>query len=198
MCIRVCLWYVLFWIRSALLKWIFPTPLAVLWFSMQGGLAMHKLDFCQMKLNQKLCSRSMPSTPAASGHLVSWTDHLKSTQRRYHQLCSTNYGVCYLLTEAQPQVERLSDSVAVPVRSLFSLRHSTWALGWLCNQHQTLCIGAMPYTQKHSAAEFNPVCVYTGHCQPPACSISVSTNYFSSTCWHLGGHKFHCSNLPIF
>ena len=63
---------------------------------------------------------------AASGHLVSWTDHLKSMQRRY-QLFSTNYCVCYLLTEAQPQAERLSgsDSVAVPVQSLFSLRHST-------------------------------------------------------------------------
>lgn len=135
----------------------------------------------------------------ASGHFVSWTDHLKSTQRRY-QLFSTNYCVYYLLTEAQSQAERFSgnDSVDVAVQSLFSLSHSTRALGWLCNQRQTLCIGAMLYTQKHSAAEFNPACGYISHCQPPACSISVSTNYFSFICWHLGGHNFHCYNLQIF
>lgn len=72
----------------------------------------------------------------ASGHLVSWTDHLKSTQCR-RQLFSTSYCIYHLLTGAQSQAERLSSnhSVDKAVQSLFSIRHTTPSLGWLCSQH---------------------------------------------------------------
>lgn len=127
----------------------------------------------------------------ASGHLVTWIHHLKSTQRR-HQLFSTNYCVYHLLTGAQSPAERLSShhSVDVAVQSFFSIRCATPSLVWLCRQHQALRRGAAPYTQKHSAAMFNPEYVYSSHCQTPACSIS--TNYSSFVRLHLEGHMFQC------